>query len=660
MRLSKMRLSKVLGAAFAAASLLIVGGAGALTPATTPVATPPATTAAHTLDATDVNAFLDGYMPYALKAGDIPGAVVVVVKDGQVVTERGYGYADVAKRTPVDPQKTLFRPGSISKLFMWTAVMQLQEQGKLDLDADINKYLDFKIPPRDGKPITMRNLMTHTPGFEEWGKRLFVANAGRMGTLHDYVIHVPARIYAPGKTIAYSNYGAALAGYIVQRVSGEPFAQYIDHHILTPLNMHHSTFVQPLPANLAPDMAKGYGAASAGPRPFEFVNGAPAGSLSATGDDMSHFMIAHLQNGQYDGVQILKPETAKYMHQTAFTPVPPLNGMALGFYREDRNGHAVVAHAGDTQLFHSELHLLIDDNVGIFISINGGKGIAAELGNGVRPVLYRAFMDRYFPAPVTPEPPTASTAKHDAALIAGRYVASGRSATNFLSIGSLLGQTTVTAAPDGTIKVSSYKDTAGGVRSWREIGPMLWRNVNGTDRMAATVENGRVTSMRQENDPTVEMLIPVPASIDGRWMMPLLYVSLLILLTCVATWPISAIGRAAYGKNFTLSGRPAMLYRLVRVSAIVALCLVAGWMMLLGHDFGSFDTPLDKWLRLMQLIGVLTILGAVVGLWNLATVWGDASRGWWAKLSSLLIAVALLSAVWFIFALHLITLSLDY
>ncbi len=654
-----MRLKAVLAAALGTA-LLFTGAAAAPTANPQPAAASPAPATPHTLDAGDVNAWLDGYVPYALKEGDIAGAVVVVVKDGQVLTERGYGFADVAKQTPVDPQKTLFRPGSISKLFMWTAVMQLQEQGKIDLDADINKYLDFKVPLKDGKPVTMRNLMTHTPGFEEWGKRLFVANASRMGTLRDYVIHVPASIYTPGKTIAYSNYGAALAGYIVQRVSGEPFAAYIDHHILTPLGMKHSTFVQPLPANLAPDMATGYALASGPPKPFEFVNGAPAGSLSATGDDMSHFMIAHLQNGQYQGVQILKPETAKYMHQTAFTPVPPLNGMALGFYREDRNGHAVIAHAGDTRFFHSELHLLIDDNVGLFISISGGKAPAAELGNGMRPVLYREFMDRYFPAPETPALPTASTAKHDAALIAGRYVSSGRSATNFLSIGSLLGQTTVTARPDGTIQVSSYKDAAGAVKTWREIGPMLWQEVGRTDRMAATVENGRVASFRQEDDPAVEMQIAVPASIDGRWMMPLLPASLALLILCVALWPISAIARWRYGHRFELKGREAMAYRLVRVAAIVDLALVAGWMLLLGHDFGSFDTPLDKWLRLLQLVGVLAIAGAGVGLWNLITVWRDSARSWFAKLSSALIAAALLFGVWCIFDLHLITLSLNY
>ena len=115
----------------------------------------------------DVDVWLDGFLPYALRTGDIPGAVVTVVKDGQILTARGFGFADREKRTPVDPERTLFRPGSVSKLVTWTAAMQLVEQGKLDLDKDVNTYLDFKIPEYNGKPVTLRQLMTHTAGFEE-------------------------------------------------------------------------------------------------------------------------------------------------------------------------------------------------------------------------------------------------------------------------------------------------------------------------------------------------------------------------------------------------------------------------------------------------------------------------------------------------------------
>ena len=269
-----MRLTAILSA-LVGSVLLLAGPGASQAPAKAPTpppapTVPPAT--AHTLDAADVNAWLDGYIPYAIHSGDIAGAVVVVVKDGQILTERGYGYADVKAEKPVDPKTTLFRPGSVSKLFTWTAVMQQVEAGKIDLDADVNKYLDFKIPERNGKPITMRNLMTHTPGFEEAIKHLFVQDKTRFKKLGPYLkIWTPNRIYDAGEQAAYSNYGAALAGYIVERVSGEPFDDYVAHHIFQPLGMTHSTFDQPLPANLAPDMAKGYPQASQDPKPFEFV-----------------------------------------------------------------------------------------------------------------------------------------------------------------------------------------------------------------------------------------------------------------------------------------------------------------------------------------------------------------------------------------------------
>src|SRR3954447_16140878 len=182
------------------------------------------------LTAEDVDAWLDGYMPYALHSGDIAGAVVAIVKDGKILTERGYGFSDVEKRTPVDPKKTLFRPGSVSKLFTWTAVMQLVEQGKINLDADVNQYLDFEIPPFDGKPVTMRNLMQHTSGFEEQAKGILSDDPKSPSFEALLKVGVPNRVFAPGSTPSYSNYGASLAGYIVQRLSGEPFDAYIEKH----------------------------------------------------------------------------------------------------------------------------------------------------------------------------------------------------------------------------------------------------------------------------------------------------------------------------------------------------------------------------------------------------------------------------------------------
>ncbi len=346
-----------------------------------------------TLTTADVETFLEGLMPLQLEREDIAGAVVVVVKDGQVLFAKGYGFADVKKRKPVSPEQTLFRPGSVSKLFTWTAVMQLVEQGKLDLDRDVNEYIDFKIPATYPKPITLRHLMTHTPGFEDTAKDLFVAEARDLQPLHEYLpSHIPNRIFPAGETSGYSNYGTALAGYIVERVSGRSFTDYIQEFIFKPLNMRHSTFVQPLPKELQLLMSQGYKRGSDEPGTFELINTAPAGSLSSNGSDMANFIIAHLQQGRFGDRQITRPETLRLMLTRQFALHPKANAMALGFYEESRNGLRIVGHAGDTVYFHSDLHLIPEANVGFFVSYNSaGRG---EIST--RDALWQEFLDRYF------------------------------------------------------------------------------------------------------------------------------------------------------------------------------------------------------------------------------------------------------------------------
>src|SRR5262249_2060812 len=235
-----------------AAILIVAASAYAQGPAPSPLislpspppakaaATPPPTAPAPALTKEDFETFLDALIPSQLQNRNIAGAVVSVVKDGQVLFQKGYGYADFEGKKPVLAEQTLFRPGSISKLFTATAVMQLVEQGKLDLDRDVNEYLDFAIPKTYPEPVTIRRLLTHTAGFEETLKNLFVARADDMKALRTYLVtQMPARIFPPGKVVSYSNYGFSLAGYIIERASGEKFERYIDNHILKPLRMNN-------------------------------------------------------------------------------------------------------------------------------------------------------------------------------------------------------------------------------------------------------------------------------------------------------------------------------------------------------------------------------------------------------------------------------------
>jgi CubicO group peptidase (beta-lactamase class C family) len=618
--------------------------------------------AAPALTKADVDGWLDGYLPYALANADVAGAVVVVVKDGQVLTEKGYGYADLKSRRRVDPQTTLFRPGSVSKLFTWTAVMQQVEAGKIDLDADVNTYLDFKIPPRDGKPITMRDLMTHTAGFGETIKHLFPGSPKQLYPLGKFLsMWTPNRIFPPGEVPAYSNYGAALAGYVVQRVSGEPFEAYVQHHIFDPLGMQHSTFVQPLPASLTPGMASSYLNASDGvAQPYELVGPGPAGSLAATGDDMSRFMIAHLANGQFGQARILQDATAKLMHAPQKQHVPPLNGMALGFYHEDRNGHAIIGHGGDTVAFHSDLHLLLDDNVGIFISMNsrGRNGLVEN----IRQALLQGFMDRYYPAPEQVLP-TAATAKAHAALLQGRYWSSRRVDSGYLRLLNLLSQMEVKANPDGTLTVSAMRNDAGAPIVWQEVAPFVWKDFSGKHTMAAVVQDGTVKGLNQDDLGAIWIDQPVPTWANAGWNLPLLLGMCGVFVLMLALWPIQALARRHYGQRFPLAGRDAMLYRAVRLAALCDLAALGGYVIIAqaaSVKLALFDNGLDPMLRGLQVLCLLGVVGAALGAWNAARVWADRTRSWWAKTSVTASALALLAFVWFVVTLQLVTPGLNY
>jgi CubicO group peptidase (beta-lactamase class C family) len=648
----KGHIMKISRAWAAAALACMIGQASAQTAPHNPAAAP--AQPAHDLTETDLSAWLDGMVPLAIGRGDIAGAVVVVVKDGHVLVVKGYGMADVKSGKPVDPARTLFRPGSISKLFTWTAVMQLVEQKKLDLDADVNTYLDFTIPKTHGVPVTLRDLMTHRSGFEETIKRLFAVDPKRMPKLGDGLkAWVPDEIFTPGETPAYSNYGAALAGYIVQRVSGETFEDYVAHHIFNPLGMTHASFVQPLPAALAPDMSSGYDKGSDDAKKFELIWMSPAGGLSASGGDIAKFMLAYLGGG----APILRPETVKLMHSEIYQRNPPLPGIGLGFYHEDTNGHIVVGHAGDTVAFHSDLHLIPDAGVGLFYSQNS----VGKENSGIRGPLFRQFMDRYFPAPASPAEPTLASAKTDGALVAGMYESSRRSESSFFRIGNE--DMKVSLNDDGTLSAADFKALNGEPRRWREVKPFVWREVGGPHTLVAKRVDGKVVEIASDLYPQVWILTPTPFWSSGAWNVPLLIATLAMLLLTVVFWPVKAVLRWRYNSPFPLQGRAATVYRLTRVAALIDLLFIGGFLGALtygGLHLEFFDSTSDWIFLSLETLGVIAIIGTVFPLYELKLALGDPARPWWTKLTDALLALAALAVVWFALSLNFVNFHFNY
>lgn len=349
-------------------------------------------------DTQELEAFLDKFLNEEMSKSHIPGAAIAVVKDGKIFFAKGYGYANVEKKIPVVADKTLFRVASISKLFTATAAMQLYERGQLELDADINKYLTaFQLENPFPEPAKVAQLMTHTDGTTKRRIGLAARSAAAMPSLGDYLAeHMPPVVWTPGKLYSYSSHSSALLGYLVERISGISFIQYIDKNILQPLQMERSTFLQPPPPALADDLAVGYQYRSGSFKsvPFLYLNIAPAAAMSATATDMAHFAIAHLQNGRYENLRILEENTARLMHEQHFTHHPQLPGTAYGFHEYLENNIRAIEHLGSLRGYSSSLTLLPDRNVGIFTVTNSFTGIHGKL--------IPQFFDRYFPASQQP------------------------------------------------------------------------------------------------------------------------------------------------------------------------------------------------------------------------------------------------------------------
>lgn len=469
-------------------------------------------------DPTELETFLDSVLTAQLEEEHVAGAVVAVVKDGRLFFSKGYGYADVEHGIPVDPQTTLFRIASITKLFTWTAVMQLVEQGRLDLDADVNTYLDFRIPATLGDgdeddedasplpPITLAHLLTHTPGFEDRVFETVVEDSADLMPLGEWLAsHIPARVRPPGELTAYSNYGTALSGYIVERVSGLSYEQYVAQNILTPLGMTHTTAQRPLPAELAADMSLGYyfDGDVFQSVPFELGQDAPAGAISASADDMARFMVAHLQDGRYDageqGAQrILQEAAARQMHTAQLRHHPSLNGLGYGFVEmsqscvglHDCDGQRIVGHDGSTLLFHSTLALLPEQGLGLFAAYNSE--------NGDPGVLLEAFLDHYYPLPQPDLSPRGD--------LAGRFAGSYRpSRSAYTTVEKMFGLTQVSRmrdAGDGTLMVT----TPWAQMHFVEVEPLLFRQVDGDEILAFRADDrGHITHAFFNSEPAVTL-----------------------------------------------------------------------------------------------------------------------------------------------------------
>jgi len=594
----------------------------------------------HQLTAEDVNAWLDGKLPDALKNGDIPGAVVSVVKDGQVVTTRGYGWADTGasggQPVAVDPQKSLFRVASVSKIPTSIAAMQLVEQGKVDLDADISAYLDFEIERRFDEPLTLRHLLTHSEGFEE-------QISLTPGTdLEAYVKNqTPAQVFAPGTTPGYSNYGMALAGYIVQRVSGQPFEAYVREHVLEPAGMTTSTYEQPLPEGLTGSLGPGY--TSAGEEvPFELMGDFPAGSLTVSAPDFAAFMNAQLSRSP----KLLREETWEQMWSPGLGEERLGNRakageMGLGYFELTRHGRRIVEHGGDNQGWHSQFELYPEEKTGIFISYNGDGN---EASSSLREDLAQGFADRYFPGETVKASGSKDSAER-ARQVAGSYMPSRTFWTTFLSAW-MPAYSSVTIEHEGNGKLLLDK------AQYVEVEPWVWRQVDGRGAIAAQVKDGKVDSLSQGPAFTLLPMTPLQQALA-----PVFGVCLVLLLVVTVAWPVGALRRRRALKRGQEVGAPVpWLTRVARGGGALALSAQLTWILILAVIATSSSAitsgsltwliPVARCAQVLQALGVVAVIPAAVDL-----VMSLRRRAGWRRVTmSAILLAALVALAWWAWA----------
>jgi CubicO group peptidase (beta-lactamase class C family) len=436
----------------------------------------------------ELEAFLDAYFAQQMSALHVPGATFVVVKDGEILLAKGYGYADLENQVRYHPDETVFWAASIAKIFSVVGVLHHYEQGLIHPEDDVNRYLvDFQIPDDYPQPVTFHSLLTHTDGFEA----RIIGDAARtpadMRPLRAVVqANLPERVAPPGGLLTYGNYGTNLAGVLVEGICGVPFAAYMDTNIFRPLEMHRTTFEQLLPPEWMPDLAVGYGYSNGmfDPKPFVYVNSLPQGGGRSTTTDMAHLMIALLQGGRYGDTRILNDDTVQLMFQQQFSAHPSLGGITYGLFEIFTNDQRLLIRDGDGWGFRSRMVLIPDQKLGFFVNYNN------EDADVLRENLVSRFLDHYYPVAAQELPTPRTDFENQVGQFTGIYRPVQADETTFFKIALLFAQQIqVTGGNDGTLLVApvGMGDSYGGFEEesrWVETEPLIFQRIDGDGNLA--------------------------------------------------------------------------------------------------------------------------------------------------------------------------------
>ncbi|MDQ2834523.1 MAG: beta-lactamase family protein [Acidobacteriota bacterium] len=451
----------------------------------------------------DLAAFVDGMFDIQLKRDDAAGAVFLFMQNDATLLGRGYGWANISKHIPMDPDRTIVRGGALAMPVIAVAVMQQVEQGRLSLDEDIARYLDFHLPGRQGGPITLRHLLTHTAGFTDTLSHIQATD------LRTYLTrNLPPRTYPAGALNSYSPYGMDLAAYIVERASTEPFSDYAQRHIFAPLGMTRTTLAQPLPTPLAPDLSQGYGASTQGALPNERLE--LALSLFTSAEDMGRFGAMFLHHGTLDGQHILAAPSVAIILSRQTTTAPDLSpeipGMGLAFHEIWFNGSRFFGQSGDTAAFHTELEVDPKRHIVLFLAYNSSghperAGELSRLATFSRGELIHGIFDRY--QPFHPTVVNSTPSADQQRLATGTWVPANDSALPHNASRAIH---TKYDAQNQSLLVDRFISDRGTVKRWRMLSPNLWQQYP-QDRISAIHgRNGLPDRLALASDPANQLV----------------------------------------------------------------------------------------------------------------------------------------------------------
>ena len=533
----------------------------------------------------EVEAFVDGVVTEAMARQHIAGVTVSVVQGGQVLLKKGYGFSDLNPRRAVDPDRTLFRLGSISKTFTWITLMKEVDAGRIRLSQPINLYLPERDQVRDqgfDQPVRVVDLMSHAAGFEDRTLgHLMERDYSRVRPLDVYLRQErPKRVHAPGVVSSYSNYGAGLAGEAVSYVLGKPFERVAEEDIFFPLGMGRTTFREPHAATpglpgpmtgiLARDVAQGYRWTPSGfeRRDYEYMGQiAPAGSASSTANDVARYMLMQLGGGQFGGVTVYGPATAGAFRTPLRATPKGINGWAHGFMVYDLpGGWRGYGHVGDTLSFHANMVVVPDLNLGIFIAANTetGRPLATDLPN--------RLVSRFYAAPRPfPGTPSADLAGH-AVAFSGYFISTRRAYSGLEAFVDLLTSGVgVSVTPDGRLLTR----TEDGTKAWVPEGATAdgrFVALEGNERRVFRLADGTAQSFLTASG--AERFDRAPL-----WLQPNI-LAVLASLTALASFAtlggLVVRNRREFRQN-QVQSRASLVHNIQAVLWLIALVLFAVW-----------------------------------------------------------------------------------